>query len=312
VENASDPASDEDLARRAGAGDRAALEALLARHLDQVYAVCRRVLGHPEDAADATQEALIAITRGISRFDGRSRFTTWMYRVATNAALDEARRRRRRPIASEHLDEISTVADPTAAVDARLDVDAALATIPPDYRAAVALRDLVGLDYAEIASVLDIPIGTVRSRIARGRAALADRLSERDLSERGLSQRDLSERTGNRDDPTERPTPRVPRPTKRPPTPSHRDPSPSTPTSRPSTRRTSDSARNSTARPRRKPSPARPRPSTPSAAKSLRRHAICSRSHRSRSTTSPVGACCARRSPNCRPPDHAAPAACIA
>ena len=139
-----DARSDEDLARRAALGERAALENLLARHLDQIHAICRRVLGHPEDALDATQEALIAIARGINRFDGRSRFTTWMYRVATNAALDEARRRRRRPIASEHLPEISTVADATAAVDARLDVDAALATLPADYRAAVALRDLAG------------------------------------------------------------------------------------------------------------------------------------------------------------------------
>ena len=184
-----DQRDDEDLARRAAAGERPALEALLARHLDQIHAVCHRVLGHPEDALDATQEALIAITRGIDRFDGRSRFTTWMYRVATNAALDEARRRRRRPIAAEFVPEIATTADATGAVDARLDVDAALATIPPDYRAAVALRDLVGLDYAEIATVLDIPIGTVRSRIARGRATLADRI-------------------GNRDDPTERPTSR--------------------------------------------------------------------------------------------------------
>ena len=181
--------SDEDLARRASLGDRAALETLLARHLDQVHSVCRRVLGHPEDALDATQEALIAISRGIGRFDGRSRFTTWMYRVATNAALDEARRRARRPIASEHLPEPGTHADATDAVDARLDVDAALATLPPDYRAAVALRDLAGLDYAEIAAVLNIPIGTVRSRIARGRATLADRI-------------------GNRDGTVERPTPR--------------------------------------------------------------------------------------------------------
>ncbi|HEY5015135.1 MAG TPA: sigma-70 family RNA polymerase sigma factor [Acidimicrobiia bacterium] len=188
---------DEDLARRASSGDRAALEALLARHLDQIHAICRRVLGHPEDALDATQEALIAISRGIHRFDGRSRFTTWMYRVATNAALDEARRRRRRPIASEHLPEKASAADATDAVDARLDVDEALATLPPEFRAAVALRDLAGLDYAEIAVVLGIPIGTVRSRIARGRGALADRL-------------------GNRDHPSERPTPRAARPERSP------------------------------------------------------------------------------------------------
>lgn len=185
-----DARSDADLARRAALGERAALEILLARHLDQIHAICRRILGHPEDALDATQEALIAISRGINRFDSRSRFTTWMYRVATNAALDEARRRRRRPLASEHLPELATVADTTDAVDARLDVDAALATLPADFRAAVALRDLAGLDYAEIATVLDIPIGTVRSRIARGRSALADRI-------------------GNRDDPPRRPTPRT-------------------------------------------------------------------------------------------------------
>jgi RNA polymerase sigma-70 factor, ECF subfamily len=183
--------SDADLARRAALGERASLEILLARHLDQIHAICRRILGHPEDALDATQEALIAISRGITRFDGRSQFTTWMYRVATNAALDEARRRRRRPLASEHLPERASVADPTAAVDARLDIDAALATLPPDFRAAVALRDLAGLDYAEIAAVLDIPIGTVRSRIARGRSTLADEI-------------------GNRDSPPARPTPRTP------------------------------------------------------------------------------------------------------
>jgi RNA polymerase sigma-70 factor (ECF subfamily) len=180
MENLPGPPSDEDLARRAAHGERAALETLLTRHLDQIHAICRRVLGHPEDALDATQEALIAITRGIDRFDGRSRFTTWMYRVATNAALDEARRKRRRPVASEHIPELATVSDATAAVDARLDVDAALAGLPADYRAAVALRDLVGLDYAEIAAVLDIPIGTVRSRIARGRATLADRIGNRE------------------------------------------------------------------------------------------------------------------------------------
>jgi len=186
-----DARSDEDLARGAALGERAALEVLLARHLDQIHAICRRILGHHEDALDATQEALIAITRGINRFDGRSRFTTWMFRVATNAALDEARRRRRRPVASEHLPDLASVADTGDAVDARLDVDAALATLPPDFRAAVALRDLAGLDYAEIAAVLDIPIGTVRSRIARGRSVLADRI-------------------GNRTHPPERPTPRTP------------------------------------------------------------------------------------------------------
>ena len=179
---------DEDLARRAAAGERAALELLLSRHLDQIHAVCRRVLGHPEDALDATQEALIAVTRGLHRYDGRSLFTTWLYRVATNAALDELRRRKRRPEPVELSDDrpaggggaggagaASTV---ESAVAARLDVDAALAGLSPEFRAAVVLRDLCDLDYAEIAEVLDVPVGTVRSRIARGRAAIADQLRE--------------------------------------------------------------------------------------------------------------------------------------
>src|SRR4051794_7456571 len=170
---------DDALAAAAAIGDRNALETLLRRHAGLVNAVCRRVLANPEDALDASQEALLSIARKIHTFDGRSRFTTWCYRVATNAALDEARRRGRRPAPVEIVPEPRThdvhVAD---AVADRLDVDAALARLSPEHRAAVALRDLLGLDYAEIAAVLEIPPGTVRSRIARGRAALADLMGE--------------------------------------------------------------------------------------------------------------------------------------
>jgi RNA polymerase sigma-70 factor, ECF subfamily len=170
--------SDDALAMRAAGGDRGALELLLDRHADRVHAVCRRVLADREDALDATQEALIAIARGITRFDGRAAFTTWLYRVATNAALDEGRRKARRPRPVDALPEGGPAGDGaaperTAAVDARLDVDAALAELPEDYRVAVVLRDLCDLDYAEIATMLDLPPGTVRSRISRGRAQLA-------------------------------------------------------------------------------------------------------------------------------------------
>ena len=146
--------------------------------------------GHPEDALDATQEALIAVTRGLHRYDGRALFTTWLYRVSTNAALDELRRRKRRPEPAELSDDRPPAASGAggaaavgsspveSAVAARLDVDAALAGLSPEFRAAVVLRDLCDLDYAEIAEILDVPIGTVRSRIARGRAAIADQLRE--------------------------------------------------------------------------------------------------------------------------------------
>lgn len=113
------------------------------------------------------------MTRGIRRFDGRSAFTTWLYRVAMNAALDELRRRDRRPLPVETLPDAGPTTNATDQVDARLDLDAALASLPVDFRVAVVLRDLCDLDYAEIAGVLDVPVGTVRSRISRGREALS-------------------------------------------------------------------------------------------------------------------------------------------
>jgi RNA polymerase sigma-70 factor (ECF subfamily) len=168
-----------------------------------LWRLCRRVVGNDADAQDALQEALIAIARGIRRYDGRAAFTTWSYRVATNACLDELRKRRRRPLpdpigsgpafaagepghsaGADLLDRAGVRSsaghaghDPgVEAVADRVDVDAALAQLPHDFRLAVVLRDLCDLDYAEIGRVLDIPPGTVRSRIARARAHLADLL----------------------------------------------------------------------------------------------------------------------------------------
>jgi RNA polymerase sigma-70 factor (ECF subfamily) len=184
----SDPADDGALALAARAGDRTALERLLHDHADRIHAVCRRIVGNPDDALDATQEAMIAVARGITRFDGNSRVSTWIYRVATNAALDELRRQRRRPVPAEAHVPNAAGGDATGAVDARLDVDAALATLPEDFRVAVVLRDLCDLDYAEIAEVLDVPPGTVRSRIARGRAALEAWFREPDADSERLSE----------------------------------------------------------------------------------------------------------------------------
>ena len=167
---------DDELVAAAQSGDRDALDTLLRRHLDLIHAVCSRLAGNPADAADATQEALIAIVRGLPRFDRRAAPRTWMYRVATNACLDELRRRGRRPRLG--LDDAMTERpDPGPPVDRsvtdRLTLDEALARLPDEFRVAVVLRDVQGMDYAQIAAVLQIPIGTVRSRIARGRQALA-------------------------------------------------------------------------------------------------------------------------------------------
>jgi len=129
---------------------------------------------------------MISIVRGLPRFDGRSAFSTWVYRIATNAALDELRRRRRRPslhvVTDDH--ERTEPADSLAerqldAIAEREAIDAALDDLPEEFRVAVVLRDVADLDYAEIAAVLDVPVGTVKSRIARGRGQLAEQLGNR-------------------------------------------------------------------------------------------------------------------------------------
>ncbi len=169
-----EPDSDTELALAAAAGDRVALETLLERHADRIHRLCLRVVRDHTDALDATQEAMIAVARGIDRFDGRSAFTTWLYRVATNAAIEETRRRGRRPVPTDTTPEmVATAPGPESTATDRLDVRSALASVPDELRSALLLRDVEELEYAEIAEVLGVPIGTVRSRISRGRRSLA-------------------------------------------------------------------------------------------------------------------------------------------
>lgn len=161
---------------RAKRGDRAAMETLLRRHYDTVRAVCHRIIINGADADDAVQMAMIQIVRALPSFDGRSSLSTWIYRIATNAALDELRRMRRRPI--PHADDLPepTVDDATSAVDDQMAVVAALARVPVEFRVVLVLRHVADLDYEDIARVLDVPVGTVRSRLSRARAHLASAL----------------------------------------------------------------------------------------------------------------------------------------
>ena len=155
---------------------------MLRRHYERIHAVCRRITGSASDADDACQDALIKIVRSLPRFDGRSTFATWAYRIATNTSLDELRRRKRRPslhaVGDEALAEV--VDDPAGRrfgrIDDQLEIDEALATLSDDFRVVIVLRDVVDLDYQEIADLLDLPLGTVKSRIARARSQLADHL----------------------------------------------------------------------------------------------------------------------------------------
>ena len=193
--------SDDELVAAAQRGDAAAMDQLLRRHYDRVHAVCRRIAGGSRDADDAAQEAMIRVVRSLDRFDGRSAFGTWVYRIATNTALDELRKRKRRPqLHVVREDDERGPIEPTdelahRTVDAvadRLSIDDALAQLSDEFRIPVVMRDVGDLDYAEIADELAIPVGTVKSRIARGR-------------------RQLVEILGNRDDPPERPTGDPPR-----------------------------------------------------------------------------------------------------
>ena len=190
--------TDDELVAAAQRGDSAAMDQLLRRHYDRVHAVCRRIAGSTRDADDAAQEAMIRVVRNIDRFDGRSAFGTWVYRIATNTALDELRKRKRRP--QLHLvDDDGTdgggreIADENAhrtveSVADRLSIDEALAELPEEFKAAVVMRDVGDLDYAEIAAALDIPIGTVKSRIARGRRMLVEKLGNQEPSSERLTE----------------------------------------------------------------------------------------------------------------------------
>jgi RNA polymerase sigma-70 factor (ECF subfamily) len=176
-------APDDLLIQRAKRGDSVATDALLRLHYDSVRAVCHRIVVNKADAEDATQHALISIVRALPGFDGRAKFSTWVYRIATNAALDEVRRIRRRPTPTD-IDAtfVLPVTDGTGAVEAQMDVAQALALLPEEYRTTLVLRHVADLDYEEIAEIQGVPVGTVRSRLARGRAQLAEILGNQDTS----------------------------------------------------------------------------------------------------------------------------------
>lgn len=177
------------LIARSQTGDLAAFNALVERYQRQVYNLCLRLLASAEAAEDATQEAFIAAYRRIASFRGGS-FRAWLLRIAANASYDELRRRHRRPVASLEaataLPGAAEVPSPAAgpeeeALRQELNVclQEGLGTLPADQRLAVILRDVHGLSYEELAEVMRCSVGTVKSRIARGRARLRGYLMAR-------------------------------------------------------------------------------------------------------------------------------------
>jgi RNA polymerase sigma-70 factor (ECF subfamily) len=176
---------EEDRARLAREGDLSAFNELVVEYQGLVYNVCYRMLGQTQAAEDATQEAFVSAWRNIATMRGEA-FRPWLLRIATNLCRDELRRRTRRPSSSLDVALEAGVPEPPDADplpedralnrELRAGLDAALALLPEDQRTAIVLCDVEGLDYSEIASVMKTSLGTVKSRIARGRLRLREAL----------------------------------------------------------------------------------------------------------------------------------------
>lgn len=176
----SSAASDQELLTRHTAGDPDAFSELVRRHRDRLWSVALKTLGDREEAADALQDALVSAYRAAHTFRGQAAVTTWLHRITVNACLDRARKAKSRPATPipeperlEGLLEPHESADaPAERRDLRRQLQRALAELPPEQRAALVLVDMQGYPVAEAARILDVPVGTIKSRCARGRTRL--------------------------------------------------------------------------------------------------------------------------------------------
>ena len=158
---------------------------IVEEHSDRVYRLAYRLTGNQHDAEDLTQEVFVRVFRSLDSYTPGT-FEGWLHRITTNLFLDQARRKQKirfDALSDERASRLaSNAATPDAAYVDRMfddDIESALATLPPDIRAAVVLCDVEGLSYEEIAEILDAKLGTVRSRIHRGRAMLRRALAHR-------------------------------------------------------------------------------------------------------------------------------------
>ena len=179
------------IVRRVLQGDVNAFERLVTEYEKAVYAIAQRMTGNAEDAADMTQETFIKAYNSLQSFRGDSKFSVWLYRIASNVCLDFLRSRSRKPTVSlsveddegeeGQLDIADESQSPELLMERGLTRDAVrrgLDTLPPDYRQILLLREIQGLSYDEIAAVLEIEVGTVKSRIFRARKRLCAFLVE--------------------------------------------------------------------------------------------------------------------------------------
>lgn len=173
---------DATLVARAQAGDPQAFSQLVERHQPALYAVALRMLGRREDALDAVQETFLAAYRHLDRFRGDAALSTWLHRIALNTCYDLLRKRREEPVAEppEVAGDHRFADDPADVAISAADVQRALLAVPVEFRAVLVLCDAQDLPYAAAADILDLPVGTVKSRLHRGRLALARGLTRSD------------------------------------------------------------------------------------------------------------------------------------
>lgn len=185
------PVPDDELVRRVQAGNVDAFEELVRRYDRRVYNICYRLMGNERDASEALQDAFMRAYRFINKFEFKSSFFTWLYRIATNVSLSKLRKRERVQVVS--LDEpVSPDGDlrfevpdykysPETMAQQRILRDAlkeAVDKLPADYRSVVVLRDLEGLTNEEVGKVLNLSVAAVKSRLHRGRLAMRDKLAK--------------------------------------------------------------------------------------------------------------------------------------
>ena len=176
------------LIQRASNGDAASFNSLMGLHERRMYAVALRMCGNPEDAQDCLQEAMLRIYRSIAGFKGQASFSTWVYRITMNTCLDELRKRKNRQNTSldglldtgwSPVDGGETPEGHALRQEVRGILMSIIQELPEDMRAAVVLRDIQGYSYDEISEILDANVGTIKSRISRGRERLREKIAAR-------------------------------------------------------------------------------------------------------------------------------------
>lgn len=174
------------LVKQAQKGDMVSFEALILQHEKMVYNIALRMLNHSEDVKDISQEVFLKVYRNLEQFDGKSAFSTWIYRIAVNTCIDEIRKRKGKQTYSleaelestegsyqkQFADSGDTPEESLLHQEAQKEVIAALETLSEDHKTVVILRDIQGFSYEEIAEMTDTTLGTVKSRIARARNQL--------------------------------------------------------------------------------------------------------------------------------------------